>query len=80
MAHNVPVDDLSKPAIVPDVANVFRNLTQLAATSSPFSNSPPTYKRCTLTKIPQTAALLEKSKLPFGLLITPYRQLLMGDV
>ncbi|KAJ3358497.1 COPII subunit, partial [Kappamyces sp. JEL0680] len=50
-----------------------------AVTQSPFSNPDPLYKRCTLNNIPQTGALLGKSRLPFGLLITPYRHLLDGE-
>lgn len=31
--------------------------------------------RCTLTNIPQTQALLNKAKLPLGLLLHPFRDL-----
>lgn len=44
--------------------------------NSAKSNAGPEYKRCTLNKIPQTAALLGKCALPFGILITPFRQIL----
>jgi protein transport protein SEC24 len=50
-----------------------------SVTTSEFSNADPKYKRCTLNCIPKSASLLEKSKIPFGLVITPYRQLLDGD-
>ncbi|OMH84760.1 Protein transport protein SEC24 [Zancudomyces culisetae] len=33
---------------------------------------PPEYARCTLNAIPKTDKLLKKSKLPFGVLFTPY--------
>ncbi|OMJ22125.1 Protein transport protein SEC24 [Smittium culicis] len=33
---------------------------------------PPEHQRCTLYSIPKTDKLLKKSKLPFGLLVTPY--------
>ncbi|KAI8854513.1 hypothetical protein BC829DRAFT_424511 [Chytridium lagenaria] len=39
----------------------------------------PVYKRCTINSIPQQPSLLAKSRLPFGLLITPYRHLLPGE-
>ncbi|OLY81610.1 Protein transport protein SEC24, partial [Smittium mucronatum] len=32
----------------------------------------PAHQRCTLNSIPKTEKLLKKSKLPFGLLVTPY--------
>lgn len=37
------------------------------------------YQRCTLNAIPATDSLLRKSKLPFGLVLTPYRSLKDGD-
>ncbi|KAI8910255.1 Sec23/Sec24 trunk domain-containing protein, partial [Gorgonomyces haynaldii] len=50
-----------------------------SATQSADANASPLYKRCTLNAIPQNATLLGKSKIPFGLLVTPYRQLQEGD-
>ncbi|KAJ3127695.1 COPII subunit [Nowakowskiella sp. JEL0407] len=50
-----------------------------SVSGSPFSNSPAEYKRCTINAVPQTSQLLAKSKLPFALLVTPYRSLLPGD-
>ncbi|KAJ3278706.1 COPII subunit [Borealophlyctis nickersoniae] len=44
-----------------------------------FTIANPKYKRCTLNAIPQTTALLNKCKIPFGLLVTPYRHLLQGE-
>ena len=51
-------------------------LTQSSVASSPFSNSPREYKACSINAIPATAALLAKSKIPFGLVISPYKSLL----
>lgn len=34
--------------------------------------------RCTLTSIPQTQALLNKARLPLGLLLHPFRDLQVG--
>ncbi|KAI8354974.1 putative ER to Golgi transport-related protein [Mortierella sp. GBAus27b] len=48
-------------------------------TQSPFSNCDPSYKRSTLNAIPATSQLLTKSRLPFGLVITPYRSVKEGD-
>ncbi|KAJ3372335.1 COPII subunit [Allomyces arbusculus] len=46
---------------------------QAACTMSPHSNCSPTYKRATINVVPQTAALLSKSKIPFALYIAPFR-------
>lgn len=46
---------------------------------SPFANADPSYQRCTINAVPTTSALLNKSKLPFGLILTPYRSLKEGD-
>lgn len=35
--------------------------------------------RCTLTKIPESNALLQKSRLPLGILIHPFRDLNVSD-
>ncbi|KAJ3208910.1 COPII subunit [Dinochytrium kinnereticum] len=52
---------------------------QLSISQSATSNCNPAYKRCTINSIPQTPSMLTKSRLPFGLLITPYRHLLPGE-
>lgn len=46
---------------------------------SPFANADPSYQRCTLNAIPNTNSLLNKSKIPLALVITPYRSLKEGD-
>ncbi|KAI8929919.1 hypothetical protein BC831DRAFT_441595 [Entophlyctis helioformis] len=66
------IDILSSPPAMPD-------LLSLSAAHTPTSNAHPSYKRSTLNAIPQTPALLNKSRIPFGLVITPYRQLLSND-
>ncbi|KAG0056264.1 COPII subunit [Gryganskiella cystojenkinii] len=48
-------------------------------TQSPYANCDPSYKRSTLNAIPATSQLLSKSRLPFGLVITPYRSVKEGD-
>lgn len=47
--------------------------------SSPTANADPSYLRSTVNTIPTTASLLNKSKLPMGLVITPYRSLNEGE-
>ena len=39
----------------------------------PAVHCPPTFQRCTLQVAPQSYALLSKSRLPFGLIVNPYR-------
>lgn len=46
---------------------------------SPDANADPSYLRCTLNAIPTTNSLLQKSKIPLGLVITPYRTLNEGE-
>ena len=48
---------------------------QLAQGLPETANCPPPYQRCTLNAIPQTSALLSKSKLPFGIIISPFRSI-----
>ena len=48
-------------------------------TTSPFSNADPSYQRSTINAIPTTHALLNKSKLPLALVITPYRTVKDGE-
>jgi protein transport protein SEC24 len=43
-------------------------------------NSHYSYQRSTINAIPTTNTLLNKSKLPLALVITPYRSLKAGDV
>ncbi|GJJ77306.1 protein transport protein SEC24 [Entomortierella parvispora] len=59
------------PAIgLPDTASI---------TQSPHANCDPSYKRSTLNAIPANSQLLQKSRLPLGLVITPYRSVKEGD-
>jgi protein transport protein SEC24 len=48
-------------------------------TTSPYANADYTYQRCTLNAIPTTSSLLNKSKIPLGLVITPYRTTKEGE-
>ncbi|KAF9956344.1 COPII subunit [Mortierella alpina] len=63
--------DAPPPAInLPETASI---------TQSPYANCDPSYKRSTLNAIPATSQLLTKSRLPFGLVITPYRSVKEGE-
>ncbi|KAI8388009.1 Sec23/Sec24 trunk domain-containing protein [Radiomyces spectabilis] len=42
-------------------------------TDSPYANSDPSYKCCTVNAIPATESLLKKSRLPLALVLAPYR-------
>ncbi|KAF9519326.1 hypothetical protein BS47DRAFT_1370747 [Hydnum rufescens UP504] len=46
---------------------------------NPSANADPSYMRSTLNAVPATSALLNKSKLPFALVLTPHRSLKEGD-
>jgi hypothetical protein len=45
-----------------------------SASQHPSSSCDSRFKRCTLQQIPATQALLLKSKLPFGLILAPFKQ------
>ncbi|ORX50100.1 hypothetical protein DM01DRAFT_1337773 [Hesseltinella vesiculosa] len=47
----------------------------VSITNSPFANCDESYKCCTVNAIPNTEALLKKSRLPFALVLAPYRSL-----
>ncbi|GAA5867201.1 hypothetical protein JCM8547_003117 [Rhodosporidiobolus lusitaniae] len=46
---------------------------------SPTRNADPSYQRMTINAVPTTNTLLQKSKLPLALILTPYRSLKPGD-
>lgn len=46
---------------------------------NPAANAEPSILRCTLNAVPTTSSLLGKSKIPLGLVITPYRSLAEGE-
>jgi protein transport protein SEC24 len=72
MAGPPPIDAFDVPVLG-------SNIVSQAVAQHPCSNAPNSYKQCTLNAIPQTPALLDKSKLPFGVILAPYRHLLQGD-
>ncbi|KAJ3076155.1 COPII subunit [Podochytrium sp. JEL0797] len=73
---------LQRPPSAVDLLNLTTppNMSfQSSISQSPHAICPPSYKRCTLNSIPQTQAVLSKSKVPFGLIVTPYRSILPGE-
>ncbi|CAG8622806.1 11010_t:CDS:2, partial [Acaulospora colombiana] len=67
------VRDLDAP---PPPINLPPNST---VTPSDKANCDPSYKRCTINAVPGSSSLLNKSRLPFALVVTPYRSLKDGD-
>ncbi|KAG2212669.1 hypothetical protein INT47_000646 [Mucor saturninus] len=51
----------------------------ISVTDSPNVNCDPSYQASTINAIPATEALLKKSRLPFALVLAPYRSLKEGD-
>lgn len=58
------------PSLLPPNASV---------TQSPYTQPDPSYQRCTLTSMPMTQSLLNKSKLPLALVMAPYRSFRESD-
>ncbi len=67
------VNDIEKPP--PEI----RLPPNSALTQDPRANADPSYQRCTLNAVPTTSALLQKTRLPFGLILTPYRSVREED-
>lgn len=55
-------------------------LKQISVTDSPHVNCDTSYQCATINAIPATESLLKKSRLPFALVLAPYRSLKEGDV
>ncbi|KAI8616783.1 Sec23/Sec24 trunk domain-containing protein, partial [Chytriomyces sp. MP71] len=76
------VNLLQKPPSITDLDTMLPPPSMAATQSvsqSPHSLCPPSYKRCTMTAIPQTQPVLAKCKIPLGLIVTPYRTLQPGE-
>lgn len=50
-----------------------------SVTQSPYVQPDPSYQRCTLTSMPTTQSILNKSKLPLALVMAPYRSFRESD-
>ncbi|KAL3899312.1 MAG: hypothetical protein SGCHY_002135 [Lobulomycetales sp.] len=74
---------------LPPVPQARSAINKNSVSGHPASNCHENYKTCTLTSVPNTSQLLEKSRLdpfiadifrlPFGLVISPYRSTLPGE-
>lgn len=67
------VNDIERPP--PDI----KLPANACITNHPKANADPSYQRCTLNAVPSTASLLSKSKLPFGIVLSPYRSVRPED-
>ncbi|ORZ20742.1 hypothetical protein BCR42DRAFT_322049 [Absidia repens] len=83
MGQTVPaVPLLGAPPHVAELSNPEPKIhlpPNVSITNSPYANSDSSYKCCTLNTVPATESLLKKSRLPFALVLAPYRSLLDGD-
>lgn len=68
------IDLLQSPNILPPT-KIQPPLINLGQELLNRANCSPDVFRCTVTKIPETASLLQKSRLPLGLLIHPFKDL-----
>ncbi|KAI0252493.1 protein transporter SEC24 [Lactifluus subvellereus] len=48
-------------------------------TNSPLANAHHSYQRCTVNAMPNSASIIGKSKIPLGLILTPYRSVKEGE-
>lgn len=67
------VNDLERPP--PEI----RLPPNACVSTNPKANADPSYQRCTLNAIPTTSSLLQKSKIPLGLVLSPYRSVREQD-
>ncbi|SPO26388.1 Protein transport protein SEC24 [Ustilago trichophora] len=67
------VNDLERPP--PEI----RLPPNACVSTNPKANADPSYQRCTLNAIPTTSSLLQKSKIPLGLILSPYRSVREAD-
>ncbi|BGP55492.1 COPII subunit [Rhodotorula sphaerocarpa] len=73
---NMPLNPLELMTTQPPEINLPPNAS---FSQSPTRNADPSYQRSTLNAIPTTNTLLQKSKIPLALVLTPYRSLKPGD-
>ncbi|KAI7902295.1 uncharacterized protein BX663DRAFT_435291 [Cokeromyces recurvatus] len=84
---NVPSITPSVPLLgarplIADIGNTGPSIClppNISVTDSPFVNCDPSYQCATINAIPATESLLKKSRLPFALVLAPYRSLKEGD-
>ncbi|TNY17113.1 Sec23/Sec24 trunk domain-containing protein [Rhodotorula diobovata] len=73
---NAPVNPLELMTVEPPEINLPANAS---FSQSPTRNADPSYQRMTMNAVPTTNSLLQKSKVPLALVLTPYRSLKPGD-
>ncbi|GJN89405.1 hypothetical protein Rhopal_002385-T1 [Rhodotorula paludigena] len=73
---NLPLNPLELMTTTPPEINLPPNAS---FSQSPTRNADPSYQRMTLNAVPTTNSLLQKSKVPLALILTPYRSLKPGD-
>ncbi|GAA6027153.1 hypothetical protein JCM8097_002435 [Rhodosporidiobolus ruineniae] len=73
---NLPLNPLELFTLQPPEINLPPNAS---FSQSPTRNADPSYQRMTLNAVPTTNTLLQKSKVPLALILTPYRSLKPGD-
>ncbi|GAA5821474.1 hypothetical protein JCM3770_000918 [Rhodotorula araucariae] len=73
---NTPMNPLELMTVMPPEINLPANAT---FSQSPTRNADPSYQRMTMNAVPTTNSLLQKSKVPLALILTPYRSLKPGD-
>ncbi|CDR47063.1 hypothetical protein NBRC10512_007441 [Rhodotorula toruloides] len=73
---NMPLNPLELMTLTPPEINLPPNAS---FSQSPTRNADPSYQRSTLNAVPTTQTLLNKSKIPLALVLTPYRSLKPGD-
>ena len=79
---HVPFNLLSGPPAaqeMTDTVSITRKMLVKTLSGSPNAYCNPAFKRCTLNHIPSTPALFTKCKLPFAVLLSPYRKLGPGE-
>lgn len=74
IGHRPPVEELSWPSVPPATS------AQFMCTPESGVLCPASYKRCTINAIPQTPSLLSKSRIPFGMILHPFKAVDDGEV
>lgn len=80
-----PLFTVNLSATQPDVSQLEASPPEIrlppnaSLSSNPKANADPSYQRCTLNAVPTTASLLTKSRLPLGLILSPYRSVREED-
>lgn len=80
-----PLLTVNLSGMMPDVNGLERPPPEIrlppnaCISTNPKANADPSYQRCTLNAVPTTSSLLAKSRLPLGLVLSPYRSVREED-